>query len=303
MKSLSPLFLLAAAISLPCAPAAHAYDLPAVNLGFTSFVDGAPPAGPGFYFQQYYQWHSVSALRDGGGNPLLPATPSLDVHISLSQFVFQSDLEILPRARFGMNLMLPVVEFSLADNPFLNARSGVGDLLFGPYLQWDPVMGANGPLFMQRVELQVIVPTGRYDPARALNPSANHFSFNPYWAATWFFAPRWELSWRLHYLWNGSNRDRDIRPGQAVHANFAISYDLIAGRLRLGLNGYALRQISASRQAGVSLPGRERVIAIGPGMLYSFSRANHIFLNLYSEFSVRNRPESWVSNLRWVHHF
>ncbi|MBE0599078.1 MAG: transporter [Desulfuromonadales bacterium] len=301
-----------AALVLTVATPAWSLDQPAVNLGFTSFLDGGPPAGPGFYFTEYLQYYRADRLTDNRGGKLLPAPsdPEIEAWVSLSQFIYQSNTPVLLGGKWGLDVIVPLVSVD-TDSPYLSDNgTGLGDILVGPFLQWDPIMGANGPRFMHRIELQMIFPTGRYDEDKNLNPGSNHFSFNPYWAATLFVTPRLTASWRLHYLWNDENDDTKVKPGQAVHANFATEYAVIPNILRLGVNGYYLRQVSDSEIDGRKVSssdgpifGRERVLAIGPGAIWHLSRDSHLFFNAYFETEARLRPEGERYLLRFVHHF
>ena len=208
--------------------------------------------------------------------------------------------------KWGLDVILPIVNF---DTDLPN-EDGLGDLLVGPYLQWDPIMGENGPIFMHRVEFQMILPTGDYDENRLLNAGSNFFSFDPYWAGTLFVTPKWTVSARLHYLWNAENGDPfvgymadETQAGQAIHGNIATSYELIEKKLRLGINGYFFEQITDSKQSGADFPDDERVFAFGPGALWSFSQNSHLFLNAYFETQAKYRPEGERLVLRFVHHF
>ena len=314
---------IAATLGLVTLSPVQAYDLPPVNLGFTSFLDGGPPSGPGWYLQQYVQFYRDGQLKNAsGGNLLLPTPQGLQeaeasANVGLTQILYQSNQALLWGGKWGMNLMLPYVGLGLdpSDNYALSVNStGFGDLLLGPYLQWDPIMGPDGPRFMQRVEFQLIFPTGKYDSNKALNPGSNFFSFNPYWAATVFFTPKWTASWRLHYLWNAENDDpyepyqlsgvNDIQAGQAVHVNFASAYEVIPKTLRLGINGYYLKQFTDTKWNGNSVADtQEQVLGLGPGLLYHLSPDTHLFFNAYWESNAENRPEGTRLNLRLVYHF
>jgi len=291
-------FLFLVMIMVMPATTARAYDLPAVNLGFTSFLDGGPPAGPGIYFTQYLQYWTSDHFTNKDGHSILPsfADEDLEAWISLSQFIYQSDQEILLGGKWGLDVIVPVVSLDLDyDTAFpgfpQDNGTGIGDILIGPYLQWDPVMGEKGPIFMHRIELQMIFPTGEYSQHKQLNPGSNFFSFNPYWAATLFITPKLTASTRIHYLW-------------AIHANFTMAYEILEKRLRVGINGYYLKQITATEIDGHDVAGsRERVLGIGPGFVYHFSQDDHLFVNAYFESDAENRPDGPRLNLRWVHHF
>jgi len=281
-----------------------AFDQPSVNLGFTSFMDGGPPAGPGWYFTEYIQFYTADELADG------PPDTGVDVWVSLNQLIYQSDQELFLGGKWGVDVIVPLVYID-ADPAVPDNAGGIGDVLVGPFLQWDPIMGSNGPKFMHRVELQCIFPTGKYCDEDALNPGSNFFSFNPYWAGTYFFTPKLTGTVRAHYLWNAKNDDpfpgipavRESEAGDAFHANFAVSYEVLPKQLRAGVNGYYLRQTTASESNGNDTSGREQVFGIGPGAMWSFSQETHLFFNAYFESHAHSRPEGDRFNLRLVHHF
>ncbi|QTA81853.1 MetA-pathway of phenol degradation domain-containing protein [Desulfonema limicola] len=293
-----------------------AYDLPSVNLGFTSFLDGGPPSGPGFYVQQYIQYYSADQFNDSDGNELALPDPDMSAWISLTQVIYQSNQELFLGGKWGLNFMLPYVSADAdygANGPFPEANgAGFGDILVGPFLQWDPVIGIKGPRFMHRIELQMIFPTGKYDSDKEINPGSNFFSFNPYWSGTFFITPAWTASTRIHYLWNSENEDpnrgfgsvSDTQAGQAVHLNFSTAYELVPKKFRIGINGYYLKQITDTQADGSDVDNsREMVFGIGPGFVLHMTKDEHIFFNAYFETDAENRPEGSRYNLRYVYHF
>ena len=134
---------------------AYAYDLPALNLGFTTFIDAAPPAGNGWYFSQYVQHYRADKFKDKNGNTIGLPDPEVNVTVGLTQAIFISEFQLLG-GNAGINFILPEVSphasYDVANPNFPHAGdSGFGDLLVGPFIQWPPVMGPNGPKFFQRV--------------------------------------------------------------------------------------------------------------------------------------------------------
>ncbi len=296
---------LAVILLFPTFRSVKAQQQPFLNLGLTSFLDGAPPSGPGLYFSNYTLYYHGDTFRNIDGDPI--PFPDINIFAQAFQLTYMANHELPTNAKWGLNLLLPVVYLNN------NGPEGIGDLFFGPFIQWEPIMGKKGPIFMHRVELSAVFPIGHYDEEAIVSPGSNIFYFNPYWAATVFPKPWWSISWRIHYLYNTANNDPNpiffpgvnkAQAGQAVHLNFATSFEVIPKRLRMGINGYYLKQINDVKFDGVSIPNtKEQVLGIGPGALIHFGRDDHLFFSTYFEALARNRPERILIIFRYVHNF
>ncbi|MFL7965576.1 transporter [Pseudomonas kielensis] len=314
---LKPILRMAAApILVTLSPLVHAYDLPGLNLGSTSFYDGSPaPAGPGWYLEEYLTYSKADRFNDAHGDKLPLPKQTVEVFAPTTQIIYVGQ----PWANGAMpgftlintSLVHADVDDGL-DNAALSSREGFGDLVVGAFLQLPTLTRADGsPLLTQRVEVDVSMPVGAYNRNRSINPGSNFWSFNPYYAATYWFTPKWSASGRFMYLWNGKNDDpsasfgdvSDTQAGQALHANLTLQYAL-TDRFSVGLNGYWLKQFTDTQVDGHDVSGRrEKVWAIGPGFNYVFRREDTLSVNAYFEQDAENRTEGNKLVLNWLHQF
>jgi hypothetical protein len=293
-----------------------------LNLGYTSFFDGAGGTDPGLVYQSYWINSNAHSIKDGSGNDVLfPSNPHIDNFAWASEFVLTTPITVGP-AVLGFVDIIPVVSTNASSDAFpapfppgktlSDSAGGLGDMIFGPFLQFKPITDSNGnPLFFQRIEFDFIVPTGRYNLKNDVQPGSNFSVLNPYWALTWLPAPKWEFSTRLQYAYNFKNvQPADVPPGvystragQAIFANFTASYEIL-DKFHVGLNGYYLQQITQSTVNGMSQANSEaELLGLGPGLLLDYSKTEKIFVNYYTEIAVKNAAKSNVAVLRWIHIF
>lgn len=293
---------------------AYAYDLPLLNLGTTSFYDGSPPpGGPGWYIDQYLSYSRADRFNDARGNKLTLPKQQVKVFAPTTQIFYMAE-PLSSGAMPGFNAVLTSLAYVGVDdglnNAALSAREGVGDLVVAPFLQLPTLTRADGTLLLaQRIEADVILPTGQYDKNKSISPGSNFWSFDPYYAATFWITGKWSVSGRLSYLWNGKNSDpatsfgdaSSVQAGQALHANFTTQHAL-SDRFSVGLNGYWLKQITDTEVDGHDVSGRrEKVWAIGPGFVYSFDKENMLTANAYFEQAAENRSEGHKFVLNFLH--
>ncbi|MCM0080192.1 transporter [Geomonas sp. Red32] len=276
------------------APAADVVSLPTVNLGDTSFQDGI--AFPGWLVEETMNYYHAGQINDHDGNKLSGSNKVTAVSAT-THIAYISNLQLLG-GFYGAEVLLPLADVDVDTSLGAKDRNrGIGDLIVSPFiLQWTDNKLFSMPYF-HRFVFDITLPTGDYDRNRAVNIGTNLVSIDPYYAFTIMPTDKLEVSARLHYLWNSEN-DKPfaglgagtVQPGQAFHANYAASYEIVKG-VRLGVNGYVLQQLTADKVDGRSQANsEERIFGIGPGLQLAGDGLS-LYLNSYFETGAENRPE------------
>jgi hypothetical protein len=290
-----------------------------INLGGTSFFDAFGKYTPGLIYQQYFQIQHFNSINGTDGNPV-PVIKGTDFTalVSLNQFIYVSPYHVLGGVLGGMAI-LPLVDLNAAfatDSIVrlkANRGMGVGDITWGPFIAFPPVIRGGRPVFAQRIEFDVVSPTGGYDTSKDINPSSGFWSVNPYWAVTVLPTPKTELSARFNYLHNFSNghpassaplpTGTTTQAGDAGWVNFTASYEVLP-KLNVGLNGYYFKQFTDNQVDGVAQKGTEaESISMGPGATYMFNQSNIGFLNVYLPVVKKNTASGFNVILRYIHAF
>ena len=297
--------LLAALLLGAAGTSSFAFNQPPLNLGLTDILDGALP-GPGTYFTEYIQAYQSDKFKDNDGNTI-PGDPKAANVLSMNQFVHVYKHKILG-GHLGADVLLPVVAISGSGTvgspgpPVSTNPAVLGDLVVGPFIQWFDTKLLGRP-FIQRFELDFVLPTGQYDKNYIANPGSNLWTIEPHYAFTWFLTPQFSTSWRLMYDYSTENDDTNVQPGQVFHFNYSFEYEFFKN-FRGAVAGYYLKQITDDDINGQTLSNsKEQVFAIGPAVFWAASPNFFLGLKTQWESSVENRPEGNRTTFRMTYKF
>jgi hypothetical protein len=169
-----------------------------VNLGDTSFLDGI--GGPGLLVEEIGDGSHSGKVDDSAGQRIAGA-PAINSLGGLTHIAWLSNRRMIG-AWYGVEVVGVAAHVNAGDS---GTAAGWGDTTMSPFiLQWSEQKVGNVRID-QRVVMDFDLPTGEYQRNSNVNLSSHAFTVHPYYAITLFPRKNLETSWRIHYLWNGTN--------------------------------------------------------------------------------------------------
>jgi len=292
---------------------------PGIDLGSTSFYDGFGRSSPGWRIMSFLRVNDFTSITtaDAHSNPAYD-DPRITTVSGIIEPIWVSPLQ-LGGAFFGVTAVLPFTSisshFGSGGRVLTNNDFNIGDVQFGPLLQWKPIKFGAGRVLAQRLSVLVAAPTGAFNHQVNLNQSSGYWSVNPYYAVSYLQAPGWEISARVNYLYNFKTTNfgrppsidnvtfENAQAGEAVWVNFATSY-AVTRAISAGINGYYFDQLVNDKVNGINIPrSRKMQLYLGPGLHFAMSKTSFLNANLYLPVRTTNSTSGVEFNFQFIHDF
>jgi hypothetical protein len=258
--------------------------------GFTGFAAGYVPPTAGTYFANdvYFYHGSTSALAVNGRVALDVST---DVAFEIAQLSVVTQHQFLGgNYSFALAVPLGYVNVDVGINPLGVDRSastfGFGDLIAVPALiSW------HAGNWHSSLALSVFCPTGQYDRNQAINLSKNFWAIDAAYSGSYLTQTGLDLSASLGYTVNFENSATHYKSGDVLHLDLALGQNLTR-KLKVGVVGYAVVQVSADSGSGATLGAFESdIYGVGPALGYMLKAGKSdvsLQLRWYHEFDAKN---------------
>jgi hypothetical protein len=272
------------------------YGISTYALGGNAFGAGATPP-PGLYTTSVYGFYSGDFKTTVNFDRVtLTAGAHLQYVTSATNILY-----VVPGKMWGGNLGMSVtvpvgrvdIDATISAGPLTRSSGvdgwGLGDIVPKAQLGWH-----HGD-FSHTLYLQVVTPTGKWDPGFSPIIGMNRPGVDTGWAFTWADKrTKIQVNGAAGFTFNFENTDTNYKSGSEFHFEWAIGYEMSPG-LVVGVVGYDYRQLSGDSGAGALLGDfKGSVDAIGPGISYTtLFRQMPIILNVrhYQEYNVDHRWE------------
>ena len=251
---------------------AHAFNSSSFNGTADFFAGAAPP--PGLHLIDYNVYMDITKVENKGQG-LTDGTGSVTAVAFRPIYVSEKGL-------LGGNLLLHSIIPLLSVEANVTAQTpggpitvqghdgGLGDVYFGVGMAW------HSPVWHWLTVLDVITPTGRFDPHKPINAGNNAFIIEPVFAVSGLFPNGFELSAKMMYSYHTKNSDyiepgtglKGYQTGQAFHMDYMANY-AVTKDLKLGVTGWLWQGLDDDKIGGVRRPDtQDQEFSMGPAVRY-----------------------------------
>lgn len=279
---------------------AQAFNSSSFN-GTADFYAGAAPP-PGLHLIDYNVYMDIRKVENKGqgltdGKGTLTALAFRPIYVSEKGLLGGNLLlhSIIPLLTVEANVtaQTPAGPISVTGHD-----GGLGDVYFGAGMAW------HSPVWHWLMVLDVITPTGHFDPNKPVNVGNNAFIIEPVVAVSGLFQNGMELSAKLMYSYHTRNDDyveagsglKGYQTGQALHMDYMVNYALTR-ELKLGVTGWIWQGLENDEIGGKKRHDtRDFEFSMGPAVRYQNGK-----FGLVGKYVVPVSAENRIeANQLWV---